>query len=224
MDSTAVAFAEKVTLEIVKNLPAILWFFLVCVIFLKFYKPIRYELLPNLSGFKAMGVEFSFANVKNSITQAIELAEKTTQTQWKVIIPEADRQRVLERVKKHLLLFRDVRVLWIDDVPDSLHNERKMLQRLQVDIDFVKNSAEAMKLLQGADYDIVLSDILRDGDPAAGVKFLQEYGKEPQRPPFIFYIGFFQPEKGVPPYAFGITHRPDELLHLIMDALERVKA
>jgi len=42
--------------------------------------------------------------------------------------------------------------------------------------------------------------------------------------PVIFYIGYPDPSKGVPPHAFGITHRPDELLHLIMDALERVKS
>jgi CheY-like chemotaxis protein len=190
------------------------------VIVLLFYKPIRHELLPNLSGFKAMGVEFSF--VKNSISTAIELAEKSEQ--WKVTIPDEDEKRVLDRVKRHLPLFQDVRVLWIDDNPDSLRNERKMLQRLQVDIDLAQNSAEAKKLLQSGDYDLILSDISRDHDATAGLKFLQEYGKTTERVPFIFYVGTLYPDKGVPAYAFGITNRPDELLHLIMDALERVKA
>ncbi len=218
-DSTAV-LTDKLLLEVIKNLPAILWFVLACVIVLLFYKPIRHELLPNLSGFKAMGVEFSF--VKNSITNAIALAEKSEQ--WQVTIPDEDEKRVLDRVKRHLALFQDVRVLWIDDNPDSLRNERKMLERLQVDIDLARDEAEAKKLLRGGKYDLILSDIARGDDNAAGLKFLQEYSKTQKHVPFIFYIGTLSPDKGVPPYAFGITNRPDELLHLMMDALERVKA
>jgi len=218
MDSTA-AFTERVALELIKNLPAILWFIVSCIIIILLYGPIRHELLPNITGFKALGVEFSF--VKSSINTAIELAEKSPQ--WKVIIPEEDRQRVLNRVKKHLALFQDVRILWIDDVPDSLRNERTMLRRLQTDIDLATSAAEAKKLLQAGEYDLILSDIAREDDPIGGLKFLQEYGKKTQRLPVIFYVGTFLPEKGVPPYAFGITNRPDELLHLIMDALERIK-
>ncbi|MCL4708331.1 response regulator [bacterium] len=217
-DSTAV-LTDKLLLELIKNLPAILWFLLVFVVVLLFYKPIRHELLPNLSGFKAMGVEFSF--VKNSISAAIKLAEKSEQ--WKVTIPDEDEKRVLDRVKRHLPLFQDVRVLWIDDNPDSLRNERKMLERLQVDIDLALNDAEAPKFLRSGKYDLILSDIARGNDSTAGLKFLQEYGKTKKRVPFIFYIGTLSPEKGVPPYAFGITNRPDELLHLMLDALERVK-
>ncbi|NUM75779.1 hypothetical protein HUU40_15560 [candidate division KSB1 bacterium] len=217
-DSTAV-LTDKLLLELIKNLPAILWFLLVFVVVLLFYKPIRHELLPNLSGFKAMGVEFSF--VKNSISAAIKLAEKSEQ--WKVTIPDEDEKRVLDRVKRHLPLFQDVRVLWIDDNPDSLRNERKMLERLQVDIDLALNDAEAQKFLRSGKYDLILSDIARGNDSTAGLKFLQEYGKTKRRVPFIFYIGTLSPDKGVPAYAFGITNRPDELLHLMLDALERVK-
>lgn len=217
-DSTAV-LTDKLLLELIKNLPAILWFLLAFVVVLLFYKPIRHELLPNLSGFKAMGVEFSF--VKNSITKAIALAEKSEQ--WQVTIPDEDEKRVLDRVKRHLPLFQDVRVLWIDDNLDSLRNERKMLERLQVDIDLALNDAEAQKFLRSGKYDLILSDIARGNDSTAGLKFLQEYGKTKRRVPFIFYIGTLSPDKGVPAYAFGITNRPDELLHLMLDALERVK-
>jgi len=64
----------------------------------------------------------------------------------------------------------------------------------------------------------------RDGDNQAGLKFLQDYAKHKKRVPVIFYIGHPDPTKPVPLHAFGITHRPDELLHLILDVLERMKA
>jgi hypothetical protein len=37
----------------------------------------------------------------------------------------------------------------------------------------------------------------------------------------IFYVGVFAPARGVPPQAFSMTNRPDDLLHLILDALEK---
>jgi hypothetical protein len=42
--------------------------------------------------------------------------------------------------------------------------------------------------------------------------------------PPIFYMGLFEPDKGIPPRAFGATNRPDEFLHLTQDALERSPA
>jgi hypothetical protein len=39
----------------------------------------------------------------------------------------------------------------------------------------------------------------------------------------IFYVGEFDPGRGLPPFAFGLTNRPDELLHLILDVLARRK-
>jgi DNA-binding NtrC family response regulator len=152
----------------------------------------------------------------------IRLAEKSPQ--WKVIIPPKDQQRVLDRAKKNLALFKDARILWIDDMPDTLRNEYKMLERLRIDIDLATSETEAEHRLQTDKYDLILSDIARGDNRKAGLEFLGKYAKREQRVPFIFYVGVLHPEKGVPGYAFGITHRPDELLHLIMDALERVKS
>lgn len=41
------------------------------------------------------------------------------------------------------------------------------------------------------------------------------------RGPIIYYVGSADPSRPVPVGAFGLTARPDELLHLVMDALER---
>jgi hypothetical protein len=37
----------------------------------------------------------------------------------------------------------------------------------------------------------------------------------------IFYVSVINQDKPLPPGAFGLTNRPDELLHLVIDALER---
>jgi hypothetical protein len=63
----------------------------------------------------------------------------------------------------------------------------------------------------------------RGENAAAGLEFLEQFRKTDKTTPVIFYIGVFNPEKGTPAQAFGITNRPDELLHLTLDALERKK-
>jgi len=219
---TSPPFWQSLLLELLKN-PGLFWVILVSIVVWRFFKPLRYDLLPNLSVLKVMGVEFSF--VQDSIAHAIALAEKSKEFP-RADISEEDQQRVINRVRKNANLFRGRRILWIDDFPDGPANERKMLQSLLVDVDIATSTAAAEKLLQAKDkkYDLILSDMKRDGDSQAGLKFLQDYAKHKKRAPFIFYVGYPDPTKPAPLHAFGITHRPDELLHLIMDALERIKA
>ena len=56
-----------------------------------------------------------------------------------------------------------------------------------------------------------------------GLRFLQLIGDEHIYLPIIFTVGQYQPGRGTPPYAFGITDRVDELLNLLFDALERAR-
>jgi DNA-binding NtrC family response regulator len=96
-----------------------------------------------------------------------------------------------------------------------------MLRQLNTEIDMVTNSEEALRILDNAKYDVVLSDMARGQDPLAGLDFLQKLREFDRSTPVIFYIGVIDLDKGVPGRAFGITNRPDELLHLILDVLER---
>jgi CheY-like chemotaxis protein len=205
--------------EIIKILPSILWFLLAGVVLFLFYKPIRDDLLPNLAGFKAGGVELSF--VKESIDAAVELAEKSPQ--WTVIVSPADKERALRRAKQHLAILRDARILWVDDHPENNQNERQMFRQLKVEVDSATSTEEALRMVRNGNYDLVLSDMNREGDATAGLTFLAQLRKE-KTTPVIFYVGVIDPTKGVPPLTFGITNRPDELLHLTLDALERKKA
>lgn len=208
------------TIELVKLIPSILWFFLVVVLLKLFYRPIRDDLLPNLTSLKAGGVELSF--VKDSIDAALKLAEKSPQ--WKVEVSSEDKERALRRAKKHLRVFRDARFLWVDDNPENNINELVMFGQLKVSTQTAKSTEEALKILKGSTYDLVISDMARGNEATAGLKFLKQFRKVNQTIPVIFYIGVFDPHKGIPAQAFGITNRPDELLHLTLDVLERKKS
>ena len=54
-----------------------------------------------------------------------------------------------------------------------------------------------------------------------GMRFLDSIRRNGLLRPTIFTAGNYEPERGTPPYAFGITNRVDELLNLLFDALER---
>ena len=72
-------------------------------------------------------------------------------------------------------------------------------------------------------YAAVISDMSRNGVADEGLKFLTEMRNRDIKLYHwtIFYAAGFNPSKGVPPRAFGMTNRPDYLLHLVLDILER---
>ena len=207
-------------IELLESVPPLLWFIFVLILFIIFYKKIRDELLPKLGSIEAAGVAFSF--VENSIEAAIEFGEKSDK--WDVKVSTKDKKAALNRAKHHLNTFRNTRILWADDHPENNRNERRMLRQLQADVGIATNSNEALEMMRCDFYDLVISDIARnDKDDLDGLQFLSELRKTDDDTPVIFYVGVVQAGKGVPEHAFGITNRPDELLHLTLDALERNK-
>lgn len=111
---------------------------------------------------------------------------------------------------------RQAHVLWIDDKhPGANIHERRALGGLGVSIDMVRTTTEAEALLASAPYDVVVTNYSRDDDQGAA-KLLSKTA----RPPVVFYAG--KPRQ-TPDGAFGYTIRPDQLLHLVMDAVERIK-
>jgi CheY-like chemotaxis protein len=99
-----------------------------------------------------------------------------------------------------------------------------MLHQLRSDVETAKSTGEALALIEEKkDFDIVLSDLKRGEDAGAGLAMLATLRQSHPTLPVIFYVGEFDPARGVPPFAFGLTNRPDELLHLILDVLARRK-
>jgi CheY-like chemotaxis protein len=199
--------------------PSLLWFVFALVVLI-FYRKNLSEMFSRLGSFEALGVKF--VTVQNSIDAAIDLAEKSPQ--WKVEIPPAEKRRALQRARERVGLFKGVQLLWVDDHPENNLNERRMFRQLGVDIDSAKSTEEALAMLAAANYDVVFSDMARADDAAAGLDLLRRLREHGSKAPVIFYMGSFDADKGVPPRAFGATNRPDELLHLTLDVLERSPA
>ncbi len=209
---------QEIIIEFIKIIPSILWFGVIITLLILFYTPLR-NLLSNLNEFKALGVEMSF--VKDTMDAALKLADKSPK--WKVEVPQADRERVIARAKKHLHILKNAQILWIDDHPENNRNEMRMFQQLKAQVDTVTDTDAALAILKENKYDVILSDMARGDRSDAGVDFLQKFRRRDESTPVIFYVGVFDKKRGTPPQSFGITNRPDELLHLVLDALERKK-
>jgi hypothetical protein len=63
----------------------------------------------------------------------------------------------------------------------------------------------------------------RDAVEDEGIRFLKRMRKKGFLSPVVFTVGRFNPDRGTPPFAFGITNRIDECLNLVFDALERTR-
>jgi CheY-like chemotaxis protein len=127
---------------------------------------------------------------------------------------------VLRRAKVVKPALEGARVLWIDDNPAGNALERDCLKALGVDVQTAESTRSAITCLGSQTFDLVLSDIDRAESPTAGLLDLPMVRKEASGAPVVFYIMNLQ-DRGVPAGAFGIAARPDELLHLCMDVLER---
>ena len=213
------AAAESLAQSILSITPSLLWFFLVLGLFVAFYRQIRDEVLPNISGISAAGlVELKI--MRNKVSNAIKLAEKSPN--WTVHITAAQRKTIVDRASRSVELFEHSVILWVDDHPENNVNEVGMLQDLKAEVVQVTNNDAALTLFAKRNFDVVLSDISRTDDPTAGLKLaplLREAGHASV--PVILYVGVYEPARGVPPHAFGVTNRPDTMLHLVIDALER---
>ena len=199
-------------IEWIKLVPSILWIALVLFLFALFYKPIRHELLPRLGSFKAFGVEATF----------IEVEVKKSAEKWKLEISGGDRSLVIRRAQRLASILQGALILWVDDKPETVNDERIILNSLGIVVDMVKTADEGIDMLSPrTKYDLVISTIKHDGVKHNLLDRMIQCGYDYK---VIYYIGDIDKERGVPPHAFGITDRPDHLLHLVFDVLERERS
>lgn len=210
---------QAIWIEIIRIIPSLLWLLLACVLLALLYEPVTHYLLPYVSSVKIGNIEVVLNRFGQWLDRVIDIADKNPQ--WHVQVPEADKERVIHRIRRHWDVLQGSRILMFDDRPDTLVNEIRMLQQLDMDVEVVTLTSDALARLQAGHFDVLVSDIARPEGQSNGIATLQTLHDHYPTLPAIFYIGNFNAEDGVPAGAFGITNRPDELVHLILDILER---
>ncbi|WP_167374997.1 response regulator [Prosthecochloris sp. GSB1] len=237
--------------EIIKTYPSFLWFYLVLAILVIYRKQIgqllgrvegfeigkvRVSLKNSLDAAvkQGRGQAFITGRLASSISCAADLGKGSTVrsgpgadepgvVERPVYVSAEARRQVLKRALRDKHLLEGACFLWVDDHPENNNNERRMYQELGVFIDVAESTKSALSKLRQNDYDCVISDMHRDRSETAGLELAGMLGFSGRNgpTPLIIYLGKFDPEKEVPAKLFGITNRPDELLHLTLDVMSR---
>jgi DNA-binding NtrC family response regulator len=92
---------------------------------------------------------------------------------------------------------------------------------LGISVEIATSTDDAMQMLIFQEYDGIISDMERSGQKDAGLQLLNKLRANHLYVPLIYYISEVDEKRGTPPGAFGITKYSDDLLHLVLDILER---
>jgi CheY-like chemotaxis protein len=133
--------------------------------------------------------------------------------------------QVVERANRLASHLHGRTILWVDDQPANNRIERRLLRQMGIFVEAVVSNAEAMAVLddRAESIAVVISDVARASGPS-GLDLAKELANRTGAPRGVFYIGRVEPERPLPAGAFGIADRPDDLLNLVMDALDRAPA
>ena len=137
------------------------------------------------------------------------------------VTTQQGRDQVSRRAARLHMLIRGARVLIVNDVPSEMQHVIAILHELGIDVEVVTATEEALSRLRQQVYDVIVSDMRRGTSVDEGLRFLTRMVQDRIHRPTILTVGQYQPDRGTPPYAFGITNRVDELLNLLFDAIER---
>ena len=114
------------------------------------------------------------------------------------------------------------RVLWVDDHPINNVFERQALASVGIFADSFTRNREAEQAMGSVSYDLVISDIMRDGATESGWDLVAVFRSKWPRVPFLFYVGNVdheRRERAQREGARGITADPDELVSLVAQNL-----
>ena len=113
-----------------------------------------------------------------------------------------------------------LRLLWIDDDPSANRIEIRMFQQLGMQVELATSTDAALERLMKRQFNMVLSDIAREGRSDEGIRALPMIRKLARDAPIIFYVESLLENAPPPGGALGITNDPEELLELVLDGAE----
>lgn len=222
--------------DVVTTLPAVLLGFLAVALIIVNFPAISRK-VKNITSFEAGGAKLTFA-ATGELGKAVRQGDSGAAVRLRktyvdgdqgpnerVRITSDDQTRVLKRAKAAASVMEGRHILWADDRPANNLHEIKVMKACGLEVTEVRTNAEALTALAAGDqeYHVVISDIGRpEGEPAgdALAKDLVDNGIDV---PVVYYITVLDPARQLPVGAFGLTNRPDELLHYVIDALERIR-
>jgi CheY-like chemotaxis protein len=166
--------------------------------------------IPRLSGVEAFGLKVSLIDWSAWSKRASKGRE--------IPITAGELKAAIARAESAGRVYQGARILWADDHPENNLWERRALTALGADVTVVLSNEEARDRICRGDFDVLISDLQRDNDEKP--REVAEVVSGGSNPPVVIYYSGKPPDSPTPE-AFRATTRPDELINLITDALER---
>jgi CheY-like chemotaxis protein len=115
-------------------------------------------------------------------------------------------------------------ILWVDDRPNNNIYERQTFEALGFTFVLALSTDEALEKLTDAKFGAIISDMGRREGPREGYRLLEAVRGFDDTTPYFIYAGSRAPEhirEAVARGAQGCTNRPNELIDIVVSALER---
>jgi len=152
---------------------------------------------------------------QKALENVLKLSELTNVTQQRKV--RGDFAATLGR--------RTARILWVDDHPDNKDWIREKMIPASIGNVLAKTTGRAISMLNRERFDLVISDISRQGDCTAGFDMAERIRQEVERPvKIIFYTGRVTQQRRTRAEELDahITSVPEELVAMIIGELGEV--
>ncbi|MEU2563668.1 response regulator [Streptomyces longispororuber] len=208
-----VPMPEAIWIKLIGTLPSLFWVTFATIVYLTLRGTIIQNLVPRVTALRALGIEVEMTS------QLLDEAAEDSDTP---VAPNVKRG-VLNRLDHAAATLKDGRILWVDDHPENNGALISLFRSLDMVVDTARSTSEGLVALRHGSYDILLSDIDRDGDPQAGIHMLRELERREIDLPVVVHAANFDSELGVDRRIFTATNHPVEIVHYVIDLMERVR-
>lgn len=198
--------------KLIDTIPAVLWVVFATTVYFSLRETIIRS-VPRVSAVRGLGVEIELA------AELLDRAQEASQTSVTATV----RRTALGRLEHAADVLRGGKMLWVDDHPEGNVPLVELFRTTGIHLDVALTTEQATPLFRRRPYDVIISDISRDGDPLAGIKMLRSLEQYDVEAPVLIYTANFDPERGVDRRIFAATTAPVELVHYVIDLMERTR-
>ncbi|MET7470358.1 response regulator [Micromonospora sp. NPDC005686] len=209
--------SQAIAVELIKAVPTLLWVTFAALVYLS----LRSAIIPQigrLHSVKTPVIEFGFA--EKLLVEAAARSEASAP-------PSVSEQRAaVSRLQHAAEMLKGGQILWVDDNPEWNLPLMQLFRRLGMTVDTSRSTDGAISKLRSRQYDLIISDMRRDTEqPAqsAGITLLDALDRQGVRSPVIIAAANFDPRIGVHPGIFAYTNAVDDIVHYVIDIMERIK-
>jgi CheY-like chemotaxis protein len=177
-----------------------------------------------------IGELISRARAVDTVIGSVEFAEQArdllaeAQQESGAPTPASSPRGVVRRLQAARTTLSGGTILWVDDHPGNNASLIKLLRASGIEVHTALSTEEALGKLSSQTYDILLTDLARNGDTDAGNALLRQLTSRGYDIPAVVYSRPALIERGVDRRAFAATYRPDELIHYVIDLMGRAAA